>query len=105
MTGAAAARERGNARKDQIRALALSLAEKVGYRFVTRTMIAEAGRFSPSVVSAHWTAHQLQTEILRAAVHTGNAVVVAQGLADRHPAARSAPLKLRRRAAATLIGE
>lgn len=92
-------------REAQLVALALDLAEAHGFERVTKELLAHAAGCAPSNVSRYWTASSLQSRIMDEAVETRRLRVVAQGLAVRHPAALAAPLRLRRAAALSIVGE
>jgi AcrR family transcriptional regulator len=91
-----------DARRQQLLAVALPLAEQHGFEHVNRTMIGEAAGCSPSLLSQYWTAQELQTAIMEEAVRIGCLPVVAQGLAAKHPVALGASPALRQQAAASL---
>jgi AcrR family transcriptional regulator len=98
-------RLRVDARKRMLLDLALPLAEIHGFERVTRDMLADAAGVSGPLISRYWHAREFQNALMEAAVLRENAVIVAQGLAVRHPAALAAPLVLRQAAAATLVVE
>lgn len=92
------------ARTRQLTEAALALAEAHGYRQVTRDQIAARAGVSPALVSLHLgTMESVRRAIIRAAIHAGNARVVAQGLAANDPHAREAPDELKQAAAVILI--
>lgn len=82
---------------------ALGLAVTGRYDRITRRQIADAANVSPARVSLMaGDMEGLRTAIMEAAVREEVAVVVAQGLADRHPAAQTAPDELKQEALAVL---
>lgn len=84
---------------------ALELAVSHRYDRITRRLIAAAANVSPARVSLlAGSMEQLRYHIMAAAVTTGNAAVVAQGLADRHPATTAASEQLKAEALAVLTG-
>lgn len=90
-------------RNRRILEAALSLAGERGYRRVTRSDVADrAGVATGSVNNAYGTMDGLRDEIMRVAVERNLAAIVAQGLADSHPAARAAPQSLKDSALASL---
>lgn len=75
---------------------ALRLAEAKGYRNFTRhDVAAEAGVACGSVNNAYGTMDALRDAVMAVAVDRGLSSVVAQGLADKHPAAVNAPAEVR----------
>lgn len=82
---------------------ALELAELRGYRAITREQVAErAGVATGSVNNAYGNMEGLRDAVMAAAVERRVPGVVAQGLADGHPAARAAPQDLKDSALASL---
>ena len=82
---------------------ALRLAGQRGYRNFTRQQVAaEAGVSAGSVNNAFVTMEGLRDAVMAAAVARGVVAVVAQGLADRHPAAIAAPAAVKDLALACL---
>lgn len=82
---------------------ALTLATHGRYDRITRREIADAAGVSPARVSLlAGDMEGMRTAIMEAAVTAGQAIVVAQGLADRHPAALAASEELKKEALATL---
>lgn len=82
---------------------ALRLAGSRGYRNITRQQVAdEAGVAVGSVNNAFGTMDGLRDAVMAAAVDRSLAAIVAQGLADRHPAALGAPATLRNAAVESL---
>jgi AcrR family transcriptional regulator len=82
---------------------AVELAGERGYRRVTRSDVADrAGVATGSVNNAYGTMDGLRDAIMSAAVTRQLAAIVAQGLADGHPAARAAPQTLKDSALASL---
>lgn len=78
---------------------AASLAVKQGFRNIRRQDIAEKCECSTGTVSYHFGSMQvLRDELMAHAVASGNAVIVGQGLAERHPLAMAAPPGLKARA-------
>lgn len=82
---------------------ALALAGERGYKNVTRDDVAAvAGVATGSVNNAYGTMAALRDAIMAEAVSQKLLAIVAQGLADAHPAARSAPPELKQSALASL---
>jgi AcrR family transcriptional regulator len=82
---------------------ALTLAVTGRYDRITRRQIANAAGVSPARVSLlAGDMDGMRDAIMRAAVTAGNAIVVAQGLADRHPAALAVSDELKQAALAAL---
>lgn len=83
----------------------VALAVMGRYDRITRRQVAEGAGVSPARVSLFaGDMDGLRTAIMEEAVRRGVASVVAQGLADRHPAALAAPEELRQKALAVLAG-
>ena len=82
---------------------ALTAAATHGYRVFTRQQVADlAGVATGSVNNAFGTMDGLRDAVMAAAVDRGLVAIVAQGLADRHPAAVGAPPDLKQQALAQL---
>ena len=90
-------------RKASLLRAAMPLAARHGYQNVTRDMVAAALGTAPSLLSRHWNREDFQRALMQEAVRTANLIVLAQGLALKHPAALAAPLEMRRKAASTLV--
>ena len=89
-----------NDRRALVLEAALYAAEHRGYRCMTRDHIAARAEVSPSLVSLYLgTMPQLRRVVMREAVKRKIVRIVAQGLAERDPAALRADLALRARAA------
>lgn len=92
-------------RRAIIVAEALKLAEKVGYRHVTREAISEAAGCAAGLVTLHLgTRVEMQRAILSEAIRTRCHRVIAQGIVDRHPKALRAPMELKEEAIRALSG-
>lgn len=92
------------ARSKQILDVALKLAEKSNYSTVTRDAIASAAGVSMGLVTNYFgTMAQFRRTLMRAAIHRGNARIVAQGLANKDPQARKAPDELKAKAVEFLL--
>ena len=89
-------------RRDHILAAAVRIAEESGYAHITQADVAEAAGVSPGLVTRYFTMTVLRTRIMSEAVRLEILPIVAQGLADGHPLATTAPTKLKNRAARTL---
>lgn len=97
-------RMKPDARKEDILAAALPLAEKHGYTKISRKQIAEAAGVSGPVLNYHFgTMGQFRKGLMRYAVMAENLAVIAQGLSAGDPQARKAPEALRRRALDSLL--
>jgi AcrR family transcriptional regulator len=84
---------------------AVALAVTGRYDRLTRRDVAQAANVSPARVSLFaGDMDGLRTAIMEAAVRDRVAAVVAQGLADRHPAAMAAPEDLKQEALRVLAG-
>lgn len=78
---------------------AVALAERFGMAAVTRPRVsAESGLSTGTVSSAYGSMDGLRDAVMAAAVQREIVVIVAQGLAERHPAAVNAPAELKQRA-------
>lgn len=77
----------------------VTLAEKYGMQAVTRPRVAaESGLSLGTVSNAYGSMDGLRDAVMAAAVQREIVVIVAQGLAERHPAAVNAPAELKQRA-------
>jgi len=86
-------------RKAQIIDAALIVAKEVGYEKVTRDRVAAQANVSTGCISLHFSPIDLlKNAVMKHAVKREVVEVVAQGLANRHPAAMKAPQKLKERA-------
>ena len=86
----------GPSRRSQMVAAALSLAREHGYDRVTSPMVADAvGLSKASVMHRFGTMDEMRRAVMREAVKTGDALVVAQGLAARDDIAVNAPENVR----------
>lgn len=87
------------ARKEDILAAALPLAELLGYAKLTRDQIAEAALVSGPTLHYHFgTMVDFRRDLMRYAVRHENLRVIAQGLTANDPQAAKAPEAVRRRA-------
>lgn len=90
-------------RKAAILAAAIEEAKEQGYQWITRDAVAKrAGVGAGSVNVAFGVMVELKRAVLREAVASRIAEIVAQGLADGHPIAKDADPDLKREAAALL---
>lgn len=81
----------------------VALAEKYGMQAVTRPRVAaESGLSTGTVSNAFGSMDALRDAVMAAAVDREIIVIVAQGLAERYPAALNAPADLKQRALAKL---
>lgn len=82
---------------------AVEMADVHGYAKMTRQQIAErAGVAVGSVNNAYGTMDALRDAVVAHAVANSIVAIVAQALADRHPAALAAPPELKQSAVAAL---
>lgn len=82
---------------------AVACAQLYGYRTMTRSQVAErAGVSVGGVNNAFDTMDRLRDVVMAHAAAHGPVDVLAQGLADKHPAAVAAPQELKDAALATL---
>jgi len=97
-------RMKAEARKEDLLAAALPLAEIHGYMHVTRSQIATAAGASGPILNHHFgTMKQFRRDLMRYAIKAGSLAVVAQGLSAGDPQARKAPEALRKQALAALL--
>jgi len=90
-------RMKTEARKEDILAAALPLAERHGYTNITRDQIAAAAKVSGPTLHYHFgTIAQLRRDLMRYAVREVCLRVIAQGLMIRDPQAMKAGAELRR---------
>lgn len=93
-------------RIEQILDYAITIAKEVGYKNVTRVMVAERVRCSESLISAHFdNMHNFRAEILRTAIRREVPEIVLQGIVIGDPVALAAPDDLKERAKAILSAE
>lgn len=93
-----------DARKEDILAVALPLAEKFGYAKVTRQQVGQAAGVSGPVLNYHFgTMAQFKRDLMRYAVKCESLTVVAQGLTSGDSQAQKAPEVLRRKALESMI--
>lgn len=92
------------ARKDQIFAVALKVAERNRYDQMTRDQIATAAGVSVGLISTYFgTMANLRRDIMRHAVKQRILSIVAQGLLANDQYAKRAPEELRRAAFAAQV--
>ena len=85
-------------RKKMIMSAALVLAEKRGYKNITRAQIGKQANVSPALVSRYFgTMDRLQVDIMQAAVRKEIIPILAQGMVDKNRIARRAPQHLKDR--------
>lgn len=66
--------------------IAVGLAEKHGYRHITRDMIADKAGVATGTVSLHLgTMDQMRKKLVRHAVRTGNKKIISQAIVARDP--------------------
>jgi hypothetical protein len=84
---------------------AIRVAERSGYRTLTRQDVAEEAGVSPGLVSHYYLyVELLRMEVLAKGVERGVLPIVAEGLVAGELVARRAPEELRQRAAVSLMG-
>lgn len=82
---------------------AVALAERHGMQAVTRPRVAcESGLSVGTVSNAYGSMDALRDAVMSAAVEREILPVIAQGLAERYPAAIAAPVELKTRALAQI---
>lgn len=85
-------------------AIDCALHEGTGVRRIKREDVAARAGVSPALVNVHFsTMDQLRRATYRAAVKREVLPLIAQGIAERHPACVNAPESLRARALKSLI--
>ena len=83
-------------RKQQILTAAVGLAEKEGYRNITRRQIALAAGTSPPLVSQYFgSMGNMRSEIMREALRVNSLHIIAQGLLFGCPIAMTVSLSVR----------
>lgn len=93
-----------DARKDDVLAAALPLAEAHGFANLTREQVGQAAGVTGPVLSYHFgTMPQFRRDLMRYAVKVESLAVIAQGLTAGDPYAKKAPEDLRRRALDSLL--
>ena len=97
-------RMKPKARKEQVLAAALTLAEEVGYQQVSREKIASRLGISGPAIQYHFkTMGQLLTDVARAAIKQENLQVIAQLIGAKHPRVEKLDPALRRAAMESAI--
>lgn len=92
------------ARKEDILAVALPLAEDEGYDNITRAQVGAAAGVSGPVLNYHFgTMSQFKHDLMAYAIKAESLSVVAQGLSKGDEQAKGAPKALRRKALASLM--
>lgn len=92
------------ARKEDLLAVALVLAESGHYTNVTRGEVAKAAHVSGPVLNYHFgTMAQFRRDLMRYAIRMESIKVLAQGLSIQDPQAVRAPSELKRRALDALL--
>lgn len=92
-----------DSRRQHILSVAVELAQKDSFEWLTRAAVAEAACVSPGLVSAYFKPFtELKREVLREAVRTKNIDILAQGMAARHPLVANLPMSLRDKVAKRL---
>lgn len=95
------ARTNPELRKDYILAVAVDISKRVGYTKITRSQIAENAGVSESLVSRYFgTMNQIKVAVMRKAVKSGIAEIVAQGIQNKDDHAKKASPELRAEAVA-----
>lgn len=73
-------------RRDEILNIAIKLAIKVGYKAITREMIADTINVSPGLITRYFgTVRKLKREIMKTAIEQENLIIIAQGLSVQDP--------------------
>lgn len=85
-------------RREQILNTALMVADKVGYKNVSRGMIAKEIGCSKPLISQYFTQAELQKAIIKTAITREIISIVAQGIAARDPATRWIKADLKKKA-------
>ncbi len=86
-------------RKAQLLYCALKLAERHNYKNVTRLLVAANTNTTVGLINRYFgSAEGLREALLQQAVIDKNVAVVAQGIEDKHPLVKNAPIKLRQEA-------
>jgi AcrR family transcriptional regulator len=94
------------ARKAQVVATALALAEKSHYLQVTRVQVAEALDITPQSVRHYFsTMPQMRGDMVRTAIKTSNLVVIAQAVTAKDPRALKVSKEVIREAMEALLNE
>jgi len=95
---------KGYARREQLLAVGLQLAEEIGYDKVNRDQIGERAKISGTIVNHYFkNLDHLKAAIMLRAVAVENLPIIAQGIVNKHEAALSAPRSLRRKALESLL--
>lgn len=85
--------------KEQLLAVAIELAKRVGYRNVTRPLLAHKSKVSVSLISTRFgSVPELYDDIMRAAVDREILPIIAQGIVAKDSIALNASDALKKRA-------
>ena len=86
-------------RKDHILKVAMKLAEKRGYIWITRDELAKAAEISPSLITFHFRSiKRLRDDLMHQAITEENLKIIWQGLANSNIVALRASVKLKKAA-------
>lgn len=90
-------------RKTRILAAALPVAVSLGYKNVTRSVVAKAAEVAENTIQHHFgSIPKLKEAILAYAIEKRNLEVIAQAVVARDPAVSDLPDRLKARALATM---
>jgi DNA-binding transcriptional regulator YbjK len=90
-------------RRNEILQAALSVAERVGCKQLTRIQVAQKARCAESLISSYFgTMTQFRRTIMRAAVKTKNLKIIAYGLVEKDNHALKASPDLKKRALSSI---
>lgn len=99
-------RLKADVRRDQILAVALTMAERDGFNNLRRDAVAEeAGVATGQVNHMFETMDKLRRAVMKAAVNREILPIIAQGLANGDKVAHEAPVWLKQKALASLVGQ
>ena len=97
-------RMKPEARKEDILAAALGLAEEHGYNKISRSQIAKAANVTGPILNYHFgTMTKFRRDLMRYAVRLGNLKVIAQGLCSGDVHAQKADEDVKRKALDALM--
>lgn len=90
-------------RRELLLNAAIKEAEKHGFNKICRATIAGRVGCSPGLIRHYWsTMKKLERAVLGEAIRTGNEIIIAQGLAARHPRVKNISDELKQKALASL---
>ena len=92
-------------RRDQLRAVALKLGKKLGYKAINRDHIAKEAKIASSLVPFYFgTIDQMRNQILEDGCESGEARIILEGVINNEPVALKALEKYKKEIMIYLFG-